>query len=177
VRTGMALIIALGLLGMFLLVEPNALCTIKQANQLPDLVVEITGPSEAAAGENIGEQIKLTVKNIGKAPAPGSMGPLDGPNSYRIDLVISTDETVPPEFARYTEEYAEDVLLKGGRASRTDDLEPTLSKSYSIGGGLPADTPAGEYYICAQIDPGNKVAELNEKNNVSCFRIRIKLRE
>jgi hypothetical protein len=84
---------------------------------------------------------------------------------------------VPPEFAHYADEYAEDVLLKGGRASRTDDLEPNLSRVYRIGGGIPADTPAGEYYICAQIDPGKKVAELNEKNNVSCMHIKLKARE
>lgn len=175
-RSRMMMMMVLSLLSFFLLLNPNIFGTISQT-ELPDLVVEITGPSEAVIGEDIGEQIKLTAKNIGYATAPGSVGSLDPPNSYRIDLVISTDETVPPEFARYADEYAEDVLLKGGRTSRTDDIEVNSSRVYPIRGGLPADTPAGEYYICAQIDPGNKVAELNERNNVSCFRIKLKARE
>jgi hypothetical protein len=70
------------LLGFFLLLHPNVFGTISQTELLPDLVVEITGPSEAVIGEDIGEQIKLTAKNIGNAPAPGSLGSLDPPNSY-----------------------------------------------------------------------------------------------
>lgn len=167
----------LSLLCFFLIPQPNVRHRISQTDELPDLIVELSCPSEAVAGEDIGRQIRLIAKNIGTAPAPGSSGQLDPQHSYRVDLVLSTDEQVPPGFAIYGEEFVEDVLLKGGRRSNTVDLAPNGSKDYAISGGIPADTREGEYYVCAQIDPGGNVAELKEDNNVSCGRIRIKARQ
>jgi hypothetical protein len=42
-----------------------------------------------------------------------------------------------------------------------------------VGGGIPADTPPGVYFICARVDAGNTVSELQEDNNAACTRIRI----
>ncbi len=141
--------------------------------ELPDLIVELSVPSKAKAGLDIGRAIELVAKNIGKATAPGSLGSANPYYSYGIDFVLSTDEVVPKKFARYSLNFFEDVLLQGGRRSRTFDLAPGETKKYLNGAGIPADVRAGNYFICAQIDPGRKVEESNEENNVSCAKIEI----
>jgi hypothetical protein len=139
----------------------------------PDLLVSLAVPTAATSGQDIGPMIKLTAKNAGDAPAPGTVGALDPANGFMIDVVLSKDLSVPPGFAAYSPNFAEDVLLKGGRVSNTADLPASGTKAYATGGGIPADTPTGSYYVCARIDPGGKVAESNEANNVSCKPIRI----
>lgn len=139
----------------------------------PDLLVSLTVPSAAKAGQDIGPMTKVVAKNAGTAPAPGTVGTLSPANGYMIDVVLSKDTTVPPGFAVYSAHFAEDVLLQGGRISNTEDLPPAGTKAYPTGGGIPADTPTGGYYVCAFIDPGAKVAESNEANNVACKRIKI----
>lgn len=140
----------------------------------PDLTVKINGPSSAAPGEDIGNAVKLTARNAGAAAAPGTVGTLNPSDGFMIDVVLSKDASVPSGFATYSDNFHEDVLLKGGRVSRTDDLGAGASKNYPVGATIPADTPPGKYRLCAQIDPANKVAESNEGNNVACDRITVK---
>lgn len=140
----------------------------------PDLTVRINGPASAAPGEDIGNAVKLTARNTGNAAAPGTVGTLAPSDGYMIDVVLSKDTHVPSGFATYSDNFHEDVLLKGGRVSRTDDLAAGASKNYPVGATIPADTPPGKYHLCAQIDPANKVAERNEGDNVACDRITVK---
>ena len=145
--------------------------------QLPDLRVRFTAPGSAFAGDDIGNQIKLEVANFGTAVALGSK---PGQEGYMVDLVLSTDTTHPPGWATYKASFQEDVLLRGGRVSITKTLDPRQIEAYPVGAGIPADTPAGTYYICARVDPGNRIAELGkagERNNVFCKEIIIKRRE
>jgi len=139
----------------------------------PDLKVSISGPGAARAGDDIGPLLKLIGSNAGGAAAPGTTGTLDPAHGYMIDVVLSRDMNVPPGFATYSPLFSEDVLLQGGRVSNTQDLAPGASKAYPVGARIPTDTPAGSYYVCAQIDPGNKVFETNETNNTACMPIRI----
>jgi hypothetical protein len=143
----------------------------------PDLIVRINGPAMASVGDNIGPMVNTLARNIGAAPAPGTTGTLDPPNGFMIDVVLSTDMNVPPGFANFSPNFSEDVLLQGGRISNTTDLAPATSKNYpNLQGGsgkIPIDTPTGNYFLCARIDAGSKVAESNEGNNVACTRIRI----
>ncbi len=143
----------------------------------PDLTVNINGPSSAAPGEDIGRALKLRARNGGNAAAPGTVGTLAPSDGYMIDVVLSKDGNVPSGFATYSDNFHDDVLLKGGRASRTDDLRAGASRNYTAGATIPADTPPGKYFLCAQIDPGNKVAESNEGNNVDCDRLTVKGRD
>lgn len=144
----------------------------------PDLVVRISAPPTANAGDDIGASIHVQAANSGGAPAPGTKGTLNPANGYMIDVVLSTDGNVAAGFATYSPNFAEDVLLQGGRISNTVDLAPGATHPYpSLQGGngkIPANTPTGGYLVCARIDSGNKVAELNEANNVNCAKIRIK---
>lgn len=139
----------------------------------PDLIVRVAAPDTARSGTDIGASVKLMALNVGGGPAPGTSGPLDPANGYMIDLVLSTDSNVPPGFATFSANFSEDVLLQGGRTSVTVDLAPGANKTYATGAGIPADTPTGSYQLCARIDPGSKVAESNESNNVMCRTIKI----
>lgn len=135
----------------------------------PDLVVEVSSPASAVAGSDV--EVPAKVRNNGGGPASGTVSASS--NGYMVDIVLSSDTNVPDGWATYSPTYKEDVLLKGGRISNTDDLAPGDEKLYQYSYGTPADTPAGDYYICARIDPGKKVAESDEGNNVSCTPIRI----
>jgi hypothetical protein len=137
----------------------------------PDLIVfELVAPPVAAAGADIGPQIRLTVKNVGRAVAPGTEA---HPSGYMVDLTLGRVEPVPPGFHAYSPNCAEDVLLKGGRVSRTVDLAPGTFHVYPVGAGIPANTPPGDYFLCAAVDPGAAVAESNEANNTTCRPIRV----
>jgi hypothetical protein len=140
--------------------------------RLPDLQVKFKCPTTIVAGTNIGSQIQLKVWNSGKAPAAGT--DTAGNNGYMVDLMLSTDTNTPAGWAIYSANFSEDVLLQGGRISNTKTLNPGQSQMYPVGGGIPADTPPGVYYICAKVDAGNKIAELNETNNSFCVRVSIK---
>lgn len=138
----------------------------------PDLTVSVKAPRSAAAGSDIGNKITVRVKNRGKTVARGTNSADD--NGYMVDVMLSSDRSTPAGWARYSANYHEDVLLRGGRISRTADLGRGKTKRYRTGGGIPADTPTGKYYICAKVDSGNKIAESKEGNNVDCSAIRIK---
>jgi len=137
----------------------------------PDLRVRLSAPRTATAGTDIGSQIHVVAYNSGSGTAAGTASA--GNNGYMIDVMLSSDTHTPAGWATYSANYHEDVLLQGGRISNTQDLAGGASKPYPTGGGIPADTPTGNYYICAKIDSGNKIAESNEGNNVTCSRIRI----
>lgn len=140
------------------------------APPLPDLTVSLAVPANAFAGEDIGPRVTLRVKNVGCAVAWGTTA---HPTGYMVDLTLGRDEVVPVGFAGYSPHFREDVLLKGGRVSKTVDLPAGAFRGYLVGGGIPNDTPPGRYFVCARVDPGTAVNESNEDNNVTCRPIRI----
>ena len=142
-----------------------------------DLIVQIEAPISARAGDDVGPALKVMAQNRGVIPAPGTIGILNPSNGYVIDIVLSKDPEVPAGYATYAPHYSEDVLLKGGRISNTADLRPGAKKKFRTGGGIPDDTPTGQYFVCARIDSANKVPESNESNNVRCAKIKIQGKE
>lgn len=138
--------------------------------QLPDLRVRIQGPGEALAGTDIGPKLKIEVANTGIRSARGTTAA--GDMGYMVDIFL-TRTAVPEGFANYSEHYQDGVLLRGGRISNTVSLNPGARHGYSTAGGLPADTPAGSYRLCARVDPGRKVTESNEGNNVACTSLKV----
>ena len=141
---------------------------------LPDLVSTLSAPASIAPGGTFADGAGVTARNRGEGPAPGTIGTLDPANGYMVDVVLSTDEVVPEGFATFSPTFTEDVLIAGGRMSRTGDLEGGRSQVYTLEGDtIPADTPPGLYFLCARIDPGARVREGNEHNNVSCTPIRV----
>lgn len=139
----------------------------------PDLMVSLQAPHIASAGQDISPLIRLFARNIGAAPAPGTNGVINPAGGYMIDVVLSRDGNVPAGFAVFSPNFVEDVLLRGGRRSNTADLAPGATRVYPGQGVIPADTPTGNYFLCARIDPGNRVVESNELNNTACVQIHI----
>jgi hypothetical protein len=121
--------------------------------------------------------MRLFARNIGAAPAAGTNGVINRAGGYMIDVVLSRDGNVPARFAVFSPDFVEDVLLRGGRTSNTADLAPGATRVYPGQGVIPADTPIGNYFLCARIDPGNRVAESNELNNTGCVQIHINGRQ
>ncbi|HEV8366749.1 MAG TPA: CARDB domain-containing protein [Pyrinomonadaceae bacterium] len=155
--------------------RPNAIRRVRPRPPLrPDLVVVIRSPRTANAGDEIGRNISIRARNRGLATAPGTDGPIDRDDGYMIDVVLSTNALLPDGFAHASANFVEDMLLRGGRISRTADLAPGGIRAYPVGATIPADTPTGWYFLCARIDPGNKVAESNEHNNTACYPIHIR---
>lgn len=140
--------------------------------QLPDLSVRIQGPAEALAGADIGPNLKIMVANTGNGPARGTDAA--GSQGYMVDIFL-TRNVMPEGFATYSEHFFDGVLLRGGRVSNTRSLGPGTRRGYQSGGGLPPDTPAGTYRLCARVDPGQVVAEGNEGNNVACTALKVSL--
>jgi len=137
---------------------------------LPDLVARLAAPESARPGDDIGPRIHLAVKNVGGAPASGTR---DHTAGYMVDLTLGRDEILPVGFKAYSPHYSENVLLQGGRVSKTVDIAPAVTQRYPVGAGIPADVAPGLYFLCAYVDPGNAVPESNERNNVTCASLRI----
>lgn len=132
----------------------------------PDLQIKIIcpNPAKAYAGQSLGKSIKVWVKNVGNTPA----------QNFSVDLVLSKDTNIPVKFAVYSPNFSDDVLLKGGREF-VKFLGPKKTISVTLNGTntIPSDTPPGNYYLGAVVDPGNKVKEFNEGNNTAICRLLI----
>ena len=144
---------------------------------LPDLMVEISGPSQAVAGTNV--NLTMTVRNAGTAVALGTMAAPVG-HFYFIDEVLSTDCDFPvrlavwPGYAGKTrDDFVEDMLMEGGRDVIQENIPPGGLRSYSHPVYIPKNTPPGVYCIGAVVDPARAVLELREWNNTGCFKLTI----
>ncbi|HVF10015.1 MAG TPA: hypothetical protein VNA16_04385 [Abditibacteriaceae bacterium] len=147
------------------------------AQALADLQVKLSVPSEARAGDIIGAAIEVHAMNYGAVAVAGTADEVDPANGYVIEIFLSADKNIAPGVAAYKPNFAEDVLLQGGRINHTYDLPPGAAAVYEHlqngKGKIPDDTPPGVYFIGARIDPANKVAESDENNNIAWGRIAI----
>ncbi len=141
----------------------------------PDLVVTVAGPARAVTGTEI--SVKVTVQNKGKASAPGTAG---GAKGYMVDLILSSDSHVPlkpavyPTYAGKTEaDFVEDMLMRGGRISNTQNIAAGASAVYNLSVLIPKRTPPGLYCVAAYVDSQAALAEVNEANNTSCLRLAV----
>jgi CARDB len=138
----------------------------------PDLKANPISPTGVTPGTDLGTTSSVKVENGGLAPAPGTSGTLSPTNGYMIDLILSSDTTVPEGAATASATYMEDMLIS--RVSSTPDLAPGTNATLPAGGIIPSDTPDGSYYLCTRVDPLAKVVESDESNNVACSGIIIK---
>jgi len=115
-------------------------------------------------GGNPNKGISVLVTNIGDVVA----------KNFFVDIVLSTDTNFPIKFASYSPNFCEDVLLKGGRLS-VKNLKPGASTSLRLPKmcKIPDNTPLGNYYLCAVVDPGKKILEKNEKNNTAYIKFKV----
>lgn len=164
------------LLAGFLLPLPVLAAETATRAPLPDLTVSVSGPYEAQLGGWI--ELKVTVKNTGDAAAPGTVNP-DGsinPDGYFVDLVLSEDQNFPYTLAvqpvytgKTVDDFVEDMLLLGGRISRTSSIPPGGEAPYTVKVLIPAKANPFTMFIGAVVDPVKRVAESNEENNISFY--------
>lgn len=131
-----------------------------------DLTIKITNcPISAKAGQELGATFQVTATNHGDTPV----------KDVAVDIVLRKDTScpVPAPYAIYSPNFSNGVLLKGGREHVSLNPGQTLSVKLNGTNTIPTDTPAGNYYLCAVIDAGNKVKEDDEKNNCACCPIKI----
>ncbi|MBM9500212.1 CARDB domain protein [Leptospira sp. 201903071] len=146
-------------------------CGIQKESDLPDLTLSFDVNDRVAPGEEISSKVITKVANFGTGFAHGSNTTHEG---YMVDYIISKDQIVPEGYAIYSSTFKEDALLRGGRISNTQDRPGnSYSRLPQETMYLPLDTPLGEYYLCARIDPGKKVHELDETNNTYCRKIKV----
>jgi hypothetical protein len=132
----------------------------------PDLTVKIKQcPKTIKSGHDLGSSIKVLAINR----SDGAV------RDVGVDLILKKEPScpVPTPAAVYSPHYSSGVLLKGGH------------EQVSLGGGqrqeikldgpntIPSDVPAGDYFLCAVIDAGDKIKESNETNNCSCCPVKI----
>ncbi len=147
------------------------------ARYLPDLVIDVSGPVNVAAGDDI--SIAVTVGNEGTAPAPGSADN-DYWKSYYVDIILSQDASFPvapavqPVYAGATiEDFVEDMLMAGGRISNTVTLAKNTQHVYNLSVHIPKEISPGEYYLAVVADPYTRVLELREGNNTGSYLLNI----
>ena len=151
----------------------GALLLLAACNTLPipkaDLKVQITAPVIISPGGTFKPALRGI--NAGEWFAFGSK---PGQPGYVVDVVLSSDTSVPLGLAQYSPNYQEDVLLEHGRIDPTPDLQagddlllPTATMK------IPNNTPKGKYFVCAQIDPAGVIGEMAEDNNLDCRPIQI----
>lgn len=122
----------------------------------PDLRPQIRGPAEGHAGQDISNAIRLTITNLGDAPAGAGfpveigllMAPEEGPAMYRA-------------LVRWASAYP---------------LAPHETRQYRITGAvIPENFQWGTnlYRLCVRVDPANRLGAANRLNKTACTDIRI----
>jgi parallel beta-helix repeat protein len=118
---------------------------------------------------------EVIVRNVGSATAPGSLD-VEYWKAYHVDLILSSDSDIPLKSAvrpAYAEDFVEDMLLEGGRISRTVSIPPGGYANYTLNLYIPKNASPGIYCLGAVVDPAKAVDELNEDNNTYCHKINI----
>jgi len=148
---------------------------------MPDLKVTVgVVTASLYRGCDLDQFIHVSILNLGHTTA---LGTKNWPNQgYTVDVVLSSDAVVSvgatAEVSMPTSyrTYWEDMLI--GRVNSTEDIPAGGRRGYLLGrylgaevGYIPLELPRGRYYICAIVDPNNKVREARENNNVSCQRL------
>lgn len=121
----------------------------------PDLTIaSFTAPGQAAVGDDISGLTSLRVGNVGSSNAT---------SAFLVALYLSEDDTITStDRSLLPQSYSISSLSTGAAVA--------LPRSMAI--VLP-DVPAGRYFLGAQVDTGNSVPELNERNNVAVAPITI----
>jgi len=129
-----------------------------------DVTGTISGPSIAQPGQQLGQNIVVTVVNTGSKAV----------DSLAIDLVLSSDEIIPVEYATPSDNFNEDMLLLGGREF-IHSINPGESVNITLFGdnSIPADTPLGNYYLGVVVDSGQVIQERDETNNIALTPLQI----
>ena len=130
----------------------------------PDLTIAISQcPGTVKAGQELGASFVVQATNSGSVAV----------KQVGVDIVLKKAPRCggPVDWAVYSPNFSDGVLLKGGREFIDLNAGQTVPVKLNGMNVIPADTPAGTYFLCAVVDAGNKVAESNENNNCGCCQI------
>jgi hypothetical protein len=131
-----------------------------------DLTVRIKEcPKTARPGHDLGTALKIKAINRGTIDTKDVL----------VDIILKKELIcpVPTPLAEYSPHFHDGVLLKGGRQQVSLNAGQRFVISPVGPNTIPADTPAGDYFLCAVIDAGNKFKESDEENNCACCPLKI----
>jgi len=124
---------------------------------VPDLLVELTYPVNASPGEQLGDKVGITLKNIGTEVS----------SPVKLDIVLSSKFQIPLKKYSPTEGEEGVRLLEQG-SMNVPVLEPGKEMELKANPGLilPPDLENGRYYLGAVLDPERSAVDGSPDNNV-----------
>jgi len=131
-----------------------------------DLTVRIKEcPKTARPGQDLGTALKIIAINWGLLDVKDVI----------VDIILKKELTcpVPTSLALYSPHFHDGMLLKGGRQQVFLNAGQKLTIKPNGSTIIPADTPAGDYFLCAVIDAGNNIKESDKGNNCTCCPLKI----
>jgi hypothetical protein len=145
----------------------------------PDLIISYMALANPVGGPGLPfSEFKIEVRNIGTAPAVGTLD--DPANGYMVDIITSVNTTAPVAYAPLAAagQFPEDKLVIGGRISNTKTLAPGASHIYYLNElKLPMvdlhNYCGRGFYLGGVVDPGLKIAESNEANNLHFIEFKV----
>lgn len=126
-------------------------------SELPDLALQIKYPVRVMPGEALKEDFVVTVENKGAAPA----------TDVKLQILLSGDDKIPMTPAPPSTTFTEDGVLQNGEV-----VIPTLAPGEKkvVAFQNPVTVPLGiapkRYNLGVVVDPGNKINEVMENNNI-----------
>jgi hypothetical protein len=131
----------------------------------PDLAVRIRNcPSSARPGGDI-KSFRVRTFNHGGVDIKDAI----------VDVTLRKESVcpIPAPRAERSAHFVSGMLIQGGREKVS--LKAGQKSDIKFGGAhiIPADTPLGDYFLCATIDAGDNIKESNEGNNCSCCPVKI----
>ena len=132
----------------------------------PAITVNIRhSPSTARPGHELRPLLKLSVANNGAIDF----------KDLTLDIILNKDNTCPvisPDEVNSTH-YSNGVLLKGGREQLSIKAGQKLQIIRDGTITIPAETPTGDYSLCAVINTSDHIKESNKMINCACSPIKI----
>jgi hypothetical protein len=111
---------------------------------LPDLVLTALSTTATVVTPGMTVPILVTIKNQGISPAGTSV----------ISYHLSRDAVYGG---------GDDIALSA--VTSVNSLKASLSKTFTPALRIPAETPVGSYYLCAEVDSAKTILEEDETNN------------
>jgi len=125
-------------------------------SEVPDLAVEMKFPIHIQNGQDITDEIEVSVKNKGASPA----------EEVQVELLLSAQSQLPPTPIPSVTVFSPDAPLRLGRVT-LKQLDPGESRKISFTDSItiPFDVPPGKYYMAVVADPEGKLKEYARLDN------------
>jgi hypothetical protein len=144
--------------------DPEILTSSRNATFFPDLVVQLDDIKTPTSFPEEKGKVRVIVTNHGDKRVRGPLG---------INLYASPDSVLDLPLNEGNLAGTDELL---GTLNRCVNLAPGQSRSFTLNFAGPEFRTAsvvtpGSYYLLAGVDPGNRIAESNEENNLASTHI------